>query len=504
MGAFSLIVVINLLNRFPAKICKDSTMFAIGYVNRPTLPTSNSRSPITKRILSISWKIDHFQSRSGVVQSVLFSTNSLSSGSSSDTDGGSDIQNGSSGNESSNNQPSEIWCLELDTNRSPFEERGFASMQQERDQQVPVGNNMNRYANMPQESTRRYHENNAANYNRNDPGSRSGSRLQQPEFEIPCSSGHSQFSNGSMSNNSSSALLQQAADSTSSNYMSLYLRLIYWKQEFSKVHLKAGVFTDRMDVTVLGEKDFQTDEPIGWAQFLNKESVSKFILGNQDKQDQERGQGYIHLYLELVLDESKRKEGVECRALAHSDLIMDFSALLHQRSLSDVTLVCGDKKMDAHKAVLAARSPIFRAMFMHPSQENQTNQIELKDVDYEILEELVYFIYTGQVARLDFLADSLLPVADKYAIVSLVKLCEESLSFNLTVENVVHRLVLSYLHNAVTLKRAALGFIERNICTVRKTEGWVQAQLKYPRLFLECFPMTEQLSLIVSKSMMSF
>ena len=51
---------------------------------------------------------------------------------------------------------------------------------------------------------------------------------------------------------------------------------------------------------------------------------------------------------------------MECKALAHSDLIMDFSALLNQRSLSDITLVCGDKKLDAHKAVLAARSPIFR------------------------------------------------------------------------------------------------------------------------------------------------
>ncbi len=59
-----------------------------------------------------------------------------------------------------------------------------------------------------------------------------------------------------------------------------------------------------MDVTVLGEKDFQTDEPIGWAQFLNKESVSKFILG-QDKHDDK--QGYIQLYLELILNETKRK-----------------------------------------------------------------------------------------------------------------------------------------------------------------------------------------------------
>ena len=55
---------------------------------------------------------------------------------------------------------------------------------------------------------------------------------------------------------------------------------------------------------MLGEKDFQTDEPIGWAQFLNKESVSKFILG-QDKQDDK--QGYIQLYLELILNESKKK-----------------------------------------------------------------------------------------------------------------------------------------------------------------------------------------------------
>ena len=54
------------------------------------------------------------------------------------------------------------------------------------------------------------------------------------------------------------------------------------------------------------------------------------------------------------------QEGVECKAFAHSDLIMDFSTLLQQKSLSDITLICGDRKLDVHKAVLAARSPIFR------------------------------------------------------------------------------------------------------------------------------------------------
>ena len=76
------------------------------------------------------------------------------------------------------------------------------------------------------------------------------------------------------------------------------------------------MFTDRMDVTVLGEKDFQTDEGgIGWAQFLNKESVGKFILGgggggggqNEHKQEHMDKQGYIQLYLELILNETKRK-----------------------------------------------------------------------------------------------------------------------------------------------------------------------------------------------------
>ena len=140
-----------------------------------------------------------------------------------------------------------------------LEERGQLSMQQERDQQVPVCNNMNRYQTSLQDTNIRFRPTttSANSTTRSDlnggfinssnvpsePSNSASRGAVGSDFEAGTghSNLHSQFTGGQHANGSganSSALLHHAADSSTSNYMSLYLRLVYWKQEFSYVHLK--------------------------------------------------------------------------------------------------------------------------------------------------------------------------------------------------------------------------------------------------------------------------
>ena len=51
-------------------------------------------------------------------------------------------------------------------------------------------------------------------------------------------------------------------------------------------------------------------------------------------------------------------------------LSTDLGALQDKGTFSDVTLSVGGQVFQAHKAVLAARSPVFSAMFEHSMEES--------------------------------------------------------------------------------------------------------------------------------------
>lgn len=63
--------------------------------------------------------------------------------------------------------------------------------------------------------------------------------------------------------------------------------------------------------------------------------------------------------------------------------------------------------------VLAARSPVFQAMFEHEMEERKHNRVDITDVDHEVLREMLRFIYTGKASNLEKMADDLLAAADK-------------------------------------------------------------------------------------------
>jgi len=97
----------------------------------------------------------------------------------------------------------------------------------------------------------------------------------------------------------------------------------------------------------------------------------------------------------------------ECR------LSDDLGRLFENQKFSDVILSVNGREFYAHKAILAARSPVFAAMFEHEMEEKKQNRVEITDMDHEVLGEMLKFIYTGKAINLDKMADDLLAAADK-------------------------------------------------------------------------------------------
>lgn len=92
------------------------------------------------------------------------------------------------------------------------------------------------------------------------------------------------------------------------------------------------------------------------------------------------------------------------------------SELYESRMFSDVVLVVNKRDFRAHKAILASRSPVFKAMFEEDSDGSSLSRVEISDIDEETIEDLLSYIYIGKPKASATLSSKLIDAIDKYAL----------------------------------------------------------------------------------------
>ncbi len=81
----------------------------------------------------------------------------------------------------------------------------------------------------------------------------------------------------------------------------------------------------------------------------------------------------------------------------HKEVLKKVHSLRTNRKLCDVVLRAGDKEIPSHRAILAAVSSYFQAMFFHELMESNQEIIEIKDMNPTVLSSLVDFAYSGEI-----------------------------------------------------------------------------------------------------------
>ncbi|XP_046998112.1 speckle-type POZ protein-like [Schistocerca americana] len=163
----------------------------------------------------------------------------------------------------------------------------------------------------------------------------------------------------------------------------------------------------------------------------------------------------------------------------------DLAALLESGQLSDVKLRADAAEFQAHRAVLCARSPVFSAMLRHDTQEARDGIVYIKDVEADVLREVLQFIYTDSTPLLEKMVDRLLMAADKYDLLQLKELCEVELAKNLTVDNAVATAVIALSHSSGVLKSAVTSFVKRHRLAILDSKGWEEALRNDPDIAFE-------------------
>ncbi|XP_036047281.1 speckle-type POZ protein-like [Onychomys torridus] len=186
----------------------------------------------------------------------------------------------------------------------------------------------------------------------------------------------------------------------------------------------------------------------------------------------------------LSTSDQNRKPGIYVPRCTLAD---ELGELWENSQFTDCCLVVAGQEFQAHKAILAARSPVFRAMFEHDMEENTKNRVEIPDLEPQVFKVMVGFIYTGKAPDLHSMADAMLAAADKYGLERLKVMCEEALCRDLSVENAAHTLFLADLHRAGQLKTQALDFITSHASEVSETSGWKTMVGSCPHLVAEAY-----------------
>ena len=138
---------------------------------------------------------------------------------------------------------------------------------------------------------------------------------------------------------------------------------------------------------------------------------------------------------------------------------------------TDFTLIFRGAPVPCHKLVLAAASPVFKAMVDSLHLEAMESKATI-DIPEEVGLAFIEFIYTGELDERALEANSvaLLELGEKYDVQELKDLAEVELLHQLDKNNMVEFVSLGDLFNAERISEAPLKMTKAN-------KNWLRSQV---------------------------
>ncbi|KAI9078330.1 hypothetical protein K1719_039706 [Acacia pycnantha] len=186
----------------------------------------------------------------------------------------------------------------------------------------------------------------------------------------------------------------------------------------------------------------------------------------------------------------------------------DFKGLLESEVGCDIVFKVGNESFKAHKLILAARSPVFRAQFFGLVGDTSRDEVVLEDIEPFIFKAMLLYIYTDKLPDIHEVMGSipvcsqtvmlqhLLVAADLYNLDRLKTLCESILCQEINTNTVATSLALAEQHHCPQLKASCLKFVAHpaNLRVVIQSEAFIHLKESCPSVLselLEAFALVE-------------
>ncbi|RLN03013.1 hypothetical protein C2845_PM13G23040 [Panicum miliaceum] len=225
---------------------------------------------------------------------------------------------------------------------------------------------------------------------------------------------------------------------------------------------------------------FQQEILFGWSRFIKGSDVELNYLAN----------GLARFICGVIVIQ----ENPTPISMPPPDIGNHLGRLLDCAIGSDVSFTVDGEQFPAHRAVLAARSPVFEAELFGSMAEATMPSITVQDIEPAAFKVMLRFIYTDSFPADSELGDSpaemlqhLLAAADRFALDRLKLICSLKLVENISVDTVGSILVCAETYNCPELKNRCLDFFAegKNFKEAAFTDGFVILLQKFPSLAAE-------------------
>ncbi|KAL8252958.1 hypothetical protein R6Q59_036651 [Mikania micrantha] len=191
-----------------------------------------------------------------------------------------------------------------------------------------------------------------------------------------------------------------------------------------------------------------------------------------------------------------------------SDLGQHFGQLLECGKGTDVSFEVKGETFLAHKLVLAARSPVFRARLFGPMRDQISHNIKVEDIEPPVFKALLHFMYWDSLPDMEELTglntkwastlmfQHLLAAADMYGLDRLKLICETNLCQTVAINTIATTLALAEQHHCFQLKTMCLKFVAlpENLKAVMQTDGFDYLKESCPSVMTELLECVARIS----------
>ncbi|CAL5025009.1 unnamed protein product [Urochloa decumbens] len=155
--------------------------------------------------------------------------------------------------------------------------------------------------------------------------------------------------------------------------------------------------------------------------------------------------------------------------------------LLRNKEHADVEFRVGEETFAAHRLLLEARSPVFKAKLLGPNKERKTTVVvQINDMEPRVFEAMLSFIYTDTWPKMEskeecVMSQRLFVAADQYGLQRLKLMCEYRLCNLIDASSVAEILLLAEKHQCAALKEACFDFISSKAILIPAREKLLAA-----------------------------
>lgn len=145
-------------------------------------------------------------------------------------------------------------------------------------------------------------------------------------------------------------------------------------------------------------------------------------------------------------------------------------------------LICVDgKTFNAHRTVLAASSPYFKALFSSDiggEAKAESKPVVINDIDQEDMTKLLTYVYTGEIDLSEDNIKSIISAANYLLISSLKERCTKFLQRMLTPQNCLSIETTAVQYDCENLRDTTTAYIRENFVPISNSVEFMQLDQK--------------------------